>query len=193
MIVRRGVFHKADARAPMHEFVDRHGVVHQAPTGDSELTDWAIGHELILKRKHIGNVTALLDINSGKKHLNLYVPLHKLCWLRKVDVKSREPVAGRLPEAVLGGTKFFVENVVPRKVDLAQIKNHSVLGSYLKGGYHPNGIDKPPAWHYGGWQDFSPSRDEALLYLQSLHEASVSSARVQCDCAMRACVAVVVY
>lgn len=157
----------------MHEFVDRHYVVHCAPVDDEALTDWAISHELISERKHITNVKMLLDANEGKKHLNYFVPLRKLQWLRKVDQKAGEPVAGRLPEAVVGNAKFFVENIVPRKRDMGQIKSHTTLGSYLKGGYRPNGKDGPPAWHYGGWQHFHPTRDEALQWLTILHQGLV--------------------
>ena len=53
---------------------------------------------------------------------------------------------------------------------MSGVKNHQTLGSYLKGGYRPR-AGGPPASHYGGWQKFEPTKEQALSYLRAARDA----------------------
>ena len=86
----------------------------------------------------------LLDPESGKKHLNLVQPLHKLRWLQLNDSQLC-PVPGRILEPV-----HFVSNICPRHGDMSSITDAGRLGSFLIGGYYPNGKDNLPARHAAG-------------------------------------------
>ena len=69
----------------VHWFVSPDGRPLPAPEERDGLRAFALENKLITRPKDVGNVIELLKPLSGKKHLNFFVPLHKLRWLAQVD------------------------------------------------------------------------------------------------------------
>lgn len=147
-------------------FVSPDGRIFDVRNERDALAAFAVEHHLIDSLRHLTNLDELLDASSGKKQLQLWVPLHKLKWIKQVNKKSLQDVE-RAPEPILGGKlEHFVQHVAPRIPGMQKVTN----ASYLSRLFSPT-----PLPHVGGWSAAKLSLDEARAELQRRQGPSVVS------------------
>jgi hypothetical protein len=139
---------------------------------------------------HLENVWRLIDLQSGKRHLNSIQPLQKTKWVQPWKRSTEFFIHSRPrpnPDPELLAT-FIGELNAERNGGKTKISNKQAWGKFLNGTYYPNGKAKGAAEEYCQWEIANVTVAQAKQLLD-LHppESWMPTAQVGLLCCISGC------
>jgi hypothetical protein len=133
------------------EYFYRSGILYEVP--ETDLQDFALAFGMCAPG-YFDNVSQLLDLSSGKRHLNGIQPFEKTVWVRpwrgsKEFFEHRRPRPAPSPERY---DEFINQLNAENNGPKTKISNRQTFGKLLKGTYYPGGKAKPRAEQFCQWE-----------------------------------------